>query len=255
MTDKPKFDELTSDVDWQLKSLFSYIKKGFKASLRARAKMSPSELVVQDVLEAYLMLADKFYGQFKSQLRKAYDQTTNKNTAGDHVSDTDVSVLMQQALDKLTAEWERVYGFMAATQAKKTAESQQVITKLSPLVRAAISDVGFTPESFPVIPQFGTIYGLGFFNYTDDFMALNLPITALESPWEWTIFWHEIAGQKLRLLKKTQRDFLNALGEMFGEMRRGQQQILVDQQDPRSTIRSNVGKVLSLTVPFAELNS
>jgi hypothetical protein len=99
-----KFEDLTRDVDWQLNSLLTYIKKGFTASPRARAKMSPSELVVQNVLDAYLYLADSFYGQFKDQLKKAYDQNTDENAAKDKIPEADVSILMQQALNKLTVE-------------------------------------------------------------------------------------------------------------------------------------------------------
>jgi hypothetical protein len=110
--------------------------------------------------------------------------------------------------------------------------------------------VGFSPESFPVIPQFGTAYSLGFFNYTDDFMALNLPITALQSPWEWTIFWHEIAGQKIRLLKKTRVEFLNVVREMFGEMKRRLQQNLLGQEGFRwIDVRANLEMILSWIIP------
>jgi hypothetical protein len=254
MTDESEFEKLSSDVNWQWKSLHDYIKTGFIDPGRARVNMLPSELVVQNVLEAYLSLMERFYGQFRDQLQKAYEQKS--------VSDADVAVLLQQALNKLTAEWERVYSFIAATEAKKTSETQKIITQLSPLIRAAIRDVGFSPDSFPVIPQFGTVYSLGFFNYTDDFMALNLPITALQSPWEWTIFWHEIAGQKVRLLKKTRVEFQAVLAELFSEMRR--KVMLEIRQYPNQEDFENVFKsdtkdylfmLLSWIVPFPQLNS
>lgn len=252
MPNKPtnqKFDDLTRDVDWQLNSLLSYIRKGFQASPAVRAKMSATELVVQNVLDAYLWLAESFYGQFKDQLN------TDEDPAKDKVSDADVSILLQQALDKLTAEWARVYGFIAATEARSTRNTQEIERQLSPLIRAAVRDVGFSSDSFPVIPQFGTAYSLGFFNYTDDFMALNLPITALQSPWEWTIFWHEIAGQKIRLLKKTQVEFLNVLREMFSEMKRpGQEDLLGYEGFRRIEVRANLKLILSLIIPFPQMN-
>jgi hypothetical protein len=219
MTNEGAFEKLTIDVDWQLNSLRTYIRDGFIDRRKTPTNMMPSELVVQNVLEAYLCLTEKFYDQFKAQLRKAYDPGNKETTSKGSLSDADVAILLQQALNKLTVEWERVYGFITATKAKKTTETKKLISQLSPMIRAAARDVGFSPESFPVVPHFGMAYNLGFFNYTDDFMALNLPITALQSPWEWTIFWHEIAGHKKRLIKKTEVEFLNALRELFAEMK------------------------------------
>ena len=31
-----------------------------------------------------------------------------------------------------------------------------------------------------------------FFNYLEGVAALNMPLTTFESPWEWTILWHEL---------------------------------------------------------------
>ena len=253
--DQNKFDALTNDVDWQLDSLHSYIERGFKVSENARARMSSSELVVQSVLDAYLHLAKKFYDQFRDELRKTYEQSLGDNPPPDRVTEADVPILMQQALNKLTAEWARAYGFIAATRAKKTSETDRIITQLSPLIRAAVQDVGFSAESLPVVPQFGTAYSLGFFNYADDFMALNLPITALQSPWEWTIFWHEIAGQKVRLLKKTNVEFQHALGEMFSEYKRYFQQYPFNMEEFRVNLREVLDVVMVLIIPFPLLNA
>ncbi len=258
MSDKPadqkKFEDLTRDVDWQLNSLLSYIEKGFKDQSRSRAKMLPSEVVVQSVLDAYLHLARQFYDQFANQLKTAYEQKLADAASKDGVTDTEVSILMQKAVDKLTTEWARVYGFIAATEAKRTSETAKIINQLSPLIRAAIRDVGFAPEMFPVVPQFGTVYSLGFFNYTDDFMALNLPITALQSPWEWTIFWHEIAGQKVRLLKKALMEFQNVLREMFSEYRKHLQQYPMSPGEIRTNMNSDLETILYLLIPFQQMN-
>jgi hypothetical protein len=254
--DQKKFEELTRDVDWQFNSLVDYIKNGFIESSRVRAKMSSSELVVQNVVEAYLHLANAFYNQFKNELKNAYEPSPGANPLQERVSEADVSILVQQALDKLTAEWARAYGFIAATRTKKASESDRIIERLSPLIRAAVHDVGFSAETLPVIPQFGTAYSLGFFNYADDFMALNLPITALQSPWEWTILWHEIAGQKVRLLKKTQAEFQSALGEIFNEYRRYfQEYYQYDLEKLKQDLREALGYVKSSIVPLPLLHS
>jgi hypothetical protein len=270
MTDdsvEQKFEELTRDVNVQLHSLLTYIEKSFQIPSEASAwsRMSSSELVAQNVLAAYLSLAERFYEDFKSDLMTAYRKHQDDTTLSDRLSDADVPILMQRALDKLTAEWTRVYGFIAATEAKTTSETHRIMTQLSPLISAASREVGFSPESFPVIPQFGTVYSLGFFNYADDFLALNLPITALQSPWEWTIFWHEIAGQKVRLLKKSRMEFLSIVRELFVEMKRDierqlQQSPVQNQGEEAETvfqhnIRLAIPMILQYTIPLSQLNS
>ena len=192
-----KFDELIRDVDWQCANLLMFIVKYFQASQVERDEMSRSELLVQDVLDDYLYLVYKFYLQFREDLKTEF--TKNKN-----ISANEVPVLMQQALDKLVKEWERVYGFIVLNPKSKIKESQEFVEKLTSVIDAAISDVGFSPKACTVIPQLGNAYSLGFFNYSDDFMALNVPLPKIKSPWEWTIYWHEIVGQRVPPIRKSQ---------------------------------------------------
>ena len=209
---KQKIDNLTSDVDWQYLHLYKFIVKYFRISKDERTKMVSSEKIVQRVLYDYLYLVEKFYTQFREDLKKEY----NKNNA----MATDVPVLMQEALDKLVEEWERVYRFIASNPESDIKGTQEFLGKLTPVINAAIRDAGFDPDSVRVIPQFENAYSLGFFNYSDDFLSLNVPLTKIKSPWEWTIFWHEMAGLRVRLLKKTLLEYKNILEELFVEVKR-----------------------------------
>jgi len=206
---KQNFDDLTRDVDWQLLNLYKFIVQYFLVPKGKRKGMSPSETAVQGVLDDYLYLVAKFYLQFRGDLETEY--TKNKS-----VPANEVQVLMQQALDKLAKEWERVYGFVVLNTKSIIKESQEFIERLAPVINAASLDMGFSSK-FPVIPQFGNAYSLGFFNYSDDFSALNMPLQKIKSPWEWTIFWHELAGLKVRLLVKTQVEFEKLFQELFNE--------------------------------------
>lgn len=209
-----KFDTLTSDIDWQYLHLYKFIVKYFNISKSEREgkEIASSEKIVQRVLFDYLYLVEKFYTQFRDDLKKEY--------IGRNVLDINVPVLMQEALDKLVEEWERVYSFIAINPKSDTKGTKEFLEHLTPIINTAIRDVGFNPDSVRVIPQFGNAYSLGFFNYSDDFMALNVPLTKIKSPWEWTIFWHEIAGLRVRLLKTTLFEYQNLLKELFEEVKR-----------------------------------
>lgn len=209
-----KFDDLVSEFDWQYLHLYKFIVKYFQIRTdKKNKKISLAEKVAQDVLIDYLSLLEKFYTQFRSELKKEYEN--NGELAND------VPVLMQEALDKLVGEWERVYSFIAINPESDTDGIQLFLEKLNNrVINAAIRDVGFNPNIVSVVPQFGSAYSLGFFNYSDDFMALNVPLTKIKSPWEWTIFWHEIAGLRVRLLKKACMEYQTLFEELFVEIKR-----------------------------------
>ena len=209
-----KFNDLVSEFDWQYLHLYKFIVKYVHVPKgKKNKKISLAEQVAQDVLVDYLSLLEKFYTQFRSELKKEYENNSELVN--------NVPALMQEALDKLVGEWERVYGFISINPESDTDGIQSFLEKLNnQVINAAIRDVGFNPDIVSVVPQFGNAYSLGFFNYSDDFMALNVPLTKVKSPWEWTIFWHEIAGLRVRLLKKTCVEYQNLLEELFVEIKR-----------------------------------
>ena len=167
-----EFDDLVSEFDWQYLHLYKFIVKYFHLPTDYK-KLSLAEQVAQDVLEDYLSLLEKFYKQFRTKLKEKYE--TNNELM------SNVPVLMQKALDKLVGEWERVYSFITINPESDTDGVQSFLEKLNnQVIKAAIRDAGFNPDIVSVVPQFGSAYSLGFFNYSDDFMALNVPLTKIK---------------------------------------------------------------------------
>ncbi len=216
LVENPDFRALIQDADWQLESFTQYIRNTFEKKF-GDTKENRVDQAVQNLLRAYLELARRYYDQFKESLKQAYLSSNDQEAVidGAWVSAADVPILMQQAIGRLIDEWDRVYSIIMAGQLIELEGIREIVELLTPVVKEAIGDIGFGAEHFAVIPQFGSYYKMEFFEYADDFMALSLPLTALKSPWEWSIIWHEIAGDKVRQLKKVESDFYNWIELMF----------------------------------------
>lgn len=199
MADKPKFKDLTRDVDWHRASFLQYCLKIAKSDTSDHGN---EETVVLKILGGYLALALLFYKQFRDSLKADYEDPSTITSV------SDVKLMMQAALDKLVEEWHRVYAIIASIRASTShAEAKRLVDQMSSFVEMAMRDVDLSPNTFPIILQFGQSYSMRFSNYSDGFAALSIPMWVLQSPWEWTILWHELAGEKVRQLKIEEPDF------------------------------------------------
>ena len=106
-------------------------------------------------------------------------------------------ILMQRALDKLKDEWQRLDTI--ATAGKALSEDKKLMRALITVAKAAAYFVEVEAEQVVVVP--GNSFALYFFSYLINFAVLTVPIYSVRSPWEWSIFWHELAGYKVRKLE------------------------------------------------------
>jgi hypothetical protein len=206
------FQELSQDVDWQFQSFLEQCETFIDKPLSGK-KLSPNQAIAQDILSAYLALARQFYEQYEVSLQATYELAQQPGNGIDPDDKPDVPKSMQLALDKLVVEWNRVYSVIAAIQTSESRAAKKVIAPLTPVIHAAMRAVGLSPKTFPLVLQFGQTYNMGFFNYIDNFRSLSLPLSALKSPWEWTIFWHELAGERVRLLESAWREFEDIMSQ------------------------------------------
>ena len=194
---KQQFAKLTRDIDWQRTGFLRYCLNIAESNA---SNLNPEESIVRKILEGYLALALLFYKQFRTDLFVQYQQSKRE--------DIIVKIKMQDALERLVNEWQRVYSIIVAIRSRKSnGESKRLVNEMSPFVSVAMTDVDLSYEEFPVILQFGESYSLKFSKYSDNFAALNIPLWILNSPWEWTILWHELAGEKVRALRKEKKHF------------------------------------------------
>ena len=107
-------------------------------------------------------------------------------------------ILLQNALDKLTDEWERVGAIAVASRA--LSQDDKLTRSLELAVAMIAYSVGIEEERIVIVP--GTTFALHFFKYLDNFAVLTVPIYSVQAPWEWSIFWHELAGYQVRQVEK-----------------------------------------------------
>ena len=106
--------------------------------------------------------------------------------------------LLQTALDKLKDEWQRLNTIAGASQTLLV--DQKLGQALRVVMGVAAYSIGVGAERIAIVP--GDAFALYFFTYLENFAVLTVPIYSLQAPWEWSIFWHELAGYKVRQLEK-----------------------------------------------------
>jgi hypothetical protein len=202
------------------------------------------------LLKAYRAMAEKFYKQFESSLlAEIVKQRDTMNLVDDVVKHVeglrnnvpqkatlakvlpllkknravaqseyenlkkDFPVLMQSAMDKLRDEWQRLSALALASQT--LTENEKLGRALKVVVEVAAHSIGVDKEKIIIVP--GSAFALNFFTYVEDMAALTIPIYSVQTPWEWSVFWHELAGYKVRQLKKSKT--LEAVGDRLNAFR------------------------------------
>jgi len=183
---------------------------------------------IKDLLQIYMDMAKRYYAQYEHSLvqdvLKQYKTQEDCKTAVERIESLndpeltpaiehliklgadagikydrlldDFPVLLQSALDKLRDEWQRLGSIAVASQV--LTKDKSLIGFLEAVVNVAAHSIGIEAERIVVVP--GRECALYFFTYVDNFAILTVPIYSVQAPWEWSIFWHELAGYKVRHL-------------------------------------------------------
>lgn len=122
--------------------------------------------------------------------------------------------LLQSAIDRLKDEWHRLGSIAVASQTLD--DDKNLIQLLKAVVDVAAHSMGIEAERIVVVP--GKEFALYFFKYLENFAVLTVPIYSVTAPWEWSIFWHELAGYKVRRLEKdiTLNTIRKKLDDLYG---------------------------------------
>jgi hypothetical protein len=235
---KEKIEELLGFMsDPDLKKSHNRVYSSFKRMLAYIDKFQKPDMPedIKFLLETYRDMADKFYTQYElSLLEKIKDQKNIQaqanqvilsleklpeynpeeinlkemipliEDAGSEANEKQYDLekhfpmLLQKALDKLNDEWQRLNTMANASQTLE--KEEELIQVLKVVVETAAFMVGIEAERITIVP--GNTLALDFFTYLDNFAVLTVPIYSVQAPWEWSIFWHEIAGYKVRQIEK-----------------------------------------------------
>ncbi len=209
---RPAFKKMSTDVDCQQASFSHYVQAHCDSLVTPAQELPLHESVIQEVLSAYQELADRFYSRFRRDLERAY--AVQKTVKAE-----EVPLRLQQALDKLINEWLRVDGIAHSSQSLSA--DTDLLKAINLAVALAAHDLGID-QKIIVVP--GEAFSLCFFTYLADVAILTVPIYSIRAPWEWSIFWHELAGFKVRRLRKSTE--IGAIGKNLEFLH----QILTDPQ-------------------------
>ena len=190
---------------------------------------------IQFLLKTYREMAKTFYSQYEKSLIEKINQHNIDNLQSDEVISyirklkkddpkkkelkkiipllkktrdeaaaeynnltSNFPTLLQNALDKLKDEWQRLNTIAVAS---KTLDKDDILARvLKQVVEYAAFTVEIEAERIAIVP--GDAFALYFFTYLENFAVLTVPIYSVQAPWEWSIFWHELAGYKVRQIKK-----------------------------------------------------
>jgi hypothetical protein len=186
---KPTFKELSMDADWQHYRFLQHVQATSICPVTPAKKLHWHEAAVQDVLNAYRELVQRFYLQFRRELEAAYQQNA--------AQPEQVPLELQAALDKLIIEWERVETIALSSQS--LAADEDLMQSIRSAVAVAAHDLE-VDQKIVVVPR--EVFALYLFEYQENIAVLTVPVYSVRAPWEWSIFWHELAGYKARRLKK-----------------------------------------------------
>ena len=130
--------------------------------------------------------------------RELLDEDCRRTDAALQGLRKDFPTLLQDALDKLRDEWQRLGTIAVASQA--LAKNRKLIQSLEAVVEVAAASIGVEAQRIVVVP--GKEFTLNFFEYLEDFIVFTVPIYSVQAPWEWSIFWHELAAHRVRSLER-----------------------------------------------------
>lgn len=106
-------------------------------------------------------------------------------------------------VDKLIREWEFIYQLVAnAKLLGSHLNTTEEFSWLNGILAVAQNDLNYGQREFIIVPKITQRYALTHFRYATEFAALDVPVSSLNAPWEWSVLWHELAGRKIRDILK-----------------------------------------------------
>jgi len=152
---------------------------------------------LKSLIAHYLNMAESLFPPFLRALETVTDGVEKQRAEN-------------KMIDKVALEWENIFQLIAT--AKLFGADLKTTTEFSwldLLTRTAQKDLNIADWDFLVIPRLTQQFALTQFKYAPKFSSLDIPITALNTPWEWSIIWHELAGRKIKEIKKQNKGAFN----------------------------------------------
>lgn len=180
------------DSLWRFKSLLEHTTR-LKNSLSSR-KLQRDNNLVSHLLNDYQDLSIQLYSTLTDLLLTL-----------DTLSDAEKNSKAHGLVNKLSRELEYLDSLTTSVLQNDSYYSKDQPDEFSwfeNVIQLAANDLDVDSDKLLVLFNLYQTIGLRSFVYTKEFYTLDLPVTMLGTPWEWSVVWHELAGIKVKDIRK-----------------------------------------------------
>lgn len=146
----------------------------------------PAEL--DDLMSAFAQLLESYFNRYQ------YLNDSNADAKKQ-------SIKPYKLIEKFYYEWLRIIHLVGTIQL-----GHADLAYLRPVLQSAVRDLGIEYEALMIVPEIGQLFSTRYVGYAPRFVSFEIPIYSLQSPWEWSILWHEAAGLKIKRIKNQSKD-------------------------------------------------
>lgn len=196
----------------QLQSLVTHIEK-INADLGSQPPTQTNE-GIRYLIDCYLQFAIHFYGAFDRSLRKDSKEASEKH-----------AYWRERAIEKLVTYWNLLSPLLSGIQDARMVKLRALVREAAPgkrwidhwseewRSRVPVTRKEGTrfdwekhwQDAIVTIPYYGVRFELLRFDYAPYVFVTGVPLHNLETPWQWHVVWHEMAGQIVLDLVKSKK--------------------------------------------------
>ncbi|MEZ4736801.1 MAG: hypothetical protein R3E79_57705 [Caldilineaceae bacterium] len=133
---------------------------------------------------------------------------------------------IHQAIEKLTDEWMQITPVIQIAAFDTNASFYLV----GFLVESVYQSLQLDAKEITVVPSFGRQFHLVKFRYAPNVALVSMPVFALQTPWEWSVLWHELAT--LVIANQEVSEWITTFATAARQTALWQRWLLIDAEQP-----------------------
>lgn len=129
--------------------------------------------------------------------------------ASEQVSAVEQNRYLFKAIEKIAWEWAHILPIVQAVIFGPTInrQTENAFNLLGLILKGAYAALDLPAESrIALVPHVGRHFELVSFKYAPGIRLIGIPLYALNTPWEWSVIWHELAGLLIDIRKPKSGD-------------------------------------------------
>ncbi|MBX7237403.1 MAG: hypothetical protein K1X65_23695 [Caldilineales bacterium] len=239
----------------QLQGLITHVDQ-LLAELKSQVQNQTNE-GIQYLINCYQQFAINFYAAFDRSLKADPNEPAEK-----------YAYWRERAIEKLVNYWNMLSPLLSGIQDPRMAKLRTLVREAAPgkrwidhwsddwrsrvpVYRKSGERVDWESrwqDAIITIPYYGTRFELLRFDYAPYVFVTGVPLQDLETPWQWHVVWHEMAGQiVLDLVKRKEIDKIVKAATDLGQW--DEWRVMVE-----SAVNSRPSAAEPMTISFADVD-